>query len=129
MNGDDGLFGPMMRHGGTMGYPGNAHDAGTSSVEWAILALAIAILVIVTLLLLDAFLRWRQMGSFRGVPGGHDEPLAILRLRYARGEIAHAEYSQALADLGASHGRIAVPTDNAETTTEEAQPKRRRGRK
>ena len=118
-----------MRHGGIMGYPGNAQSAGTSSVEWAILGLAIAILVITTLLLLDAFLRWRHMQRFRSGQSGHDEPLAILRLRYARGEIAHDEYSQTLANLGASHERTAVSTDNAETTTEEAQPKRRRGRK
>jgi uncharacterized membrane protein len=105
------------------------HDAGTSLVEWAILGLAIAILVFTTLLLLDAFLRRRHMRRFRAGQSGHDEPLAILRLRYARGEIAHDEYSQALADLSAPNERAAVPTDDAETTTEEAQPKSRRGRK
>ena len=129
MNGYQEMFGPMMRHGGIMGYPGNAQSAGTSSVEWAILGLAIAILVITTLLLLDAFLRWRHMRRFRRGQSGHDEPLTILRLRYARGEIAHDEYSQALADLGSSHEHTAMPADNVETTPEEAQPKRRRGRK
>lgn len=126
MNGNEDSLGPMLRHGGNMGGPGGA---GTSSVEWWILGLAIAILVIVSLLLLDAYLRWRHMRRVRAGQSSHDEPLAILRLRYARGEIAHDEYSQALANLGASHGRTAVSTDNAETTTEEAQPKRRRSRK
>ncbi len=129
MNGNQDLLGPMLRHGGTMGYPGNAHDAGTSSVEWAILGLAIAILVIATLLLLDAYSRRSNTRRFQSGQSGHDEPLAILRLRYARGEIARDEYSQALADLGAFHEHTAAPADNTETTPEEAQPKRRRGRK
>ena len=129
MNENQGLFGLMLRHGRTNGYPPYMHDAGTSSVEWAILGLAIAILVFTTLLLLDAFLRRRHMRRFRAGQSGHDEPLAILRLRYARGEIAHDEYSQALADLGSSHEHTAMPADNVETTPEEAQPKRRRGRK
>lgn len=129
MNGHESLFAPMMRHGETYGYSPHMHDAGASSIEWAILGLAIAILVIATLLLFDAFLRWRHMRRFRRGQSGHDEPLTILRLRYARGEIAHDEYSQALADLGSSHEHTAMPADNVETTPEEAQPKRRRGRK
>jgi uncharacterized membrane protein len=129
MNGDNSLFGQMMRHGGGFGYPGSTHEAGTSSVECAILGLAIAILVIVTLLLLDAFLRRRQMRRFRAGHGGHDKPLEILRLRYARGEISHDEYSQALADLGAIEGSATTPVERPETTEEEAQPKHRRGRK
>jgi uncharacterized membrane protein len=125
MNRDQGLFGPMMRHGGTYGYPSHMHDAGTSSLEWAILGLAIAILAIVTLLLLDAYLRRRQM---RRLSSGQDEPLAILRQRYARGEIAHDEYSQALADLGTLEGSAATPAEKAKPTAEDDQPKRRRGR-
>ena len=115
-----------MRHGGTYGYPTHMHDGGTSSVEWVILGLAIAILVLVTLLLLDACSRRRRMRRFRH---GHDEPLAILRLRYARGEIAHDEYSQALTDLGTSEGSAATLVETANTQAEEDQPKRRRGRK
>ena len=129
MNGDNSLLGPMMRHGGGLGYPGSAHEAGSSSVEWAILGLAIAVLVIVALLLLDAFLRWRHMRRFRTGQSGHDEPVAILRLRYARGEITHDEYSQALADIDAIKVSAAMPVERVETTGEEAQPKRRRGRK
>jgi uncharacterized membrane protein len=116
----------MMRHGGTYGYPTHMHDAGTSSVEWVILGLAIAILVVVTLLLLDACLRRRQIRRFRH---SHDEPLAIVRLRYARGEIAHDEYSQALTDLGTSEESAAALVEKANTKAEEDQPKRRRGRR
>lgn len=129
MTGDHSFIGPMMRHGGGLGYPGSAHEAGTSSIEWAILGLAIAILAIVTLLLLDAFLRRRHMRRFRAGRSGHDKSLEILRLRYARGEIAHDEYSQTLADLGTTQGSATTPVERAETTAEEAQPKHRRGRK
>ena len=53
MNGYQGLYGPMMRHGGTFGYSSQMHDGGTSPVEWAILGVVIAILVVVLLLLVD----------------------------------------------------------------------------
>jgi Predicted membrane protein len=129
MNGDNSLFGQMMRHGGGFGYHGSAHEAGTSSVEWAILGLAIAILAIVTLLLLDALLRRRHMRRFRAGQSGHDKSFEILRLRYARGEIAHDEYSQTLADLGTTQGSATTPVERTETIEEEAQPKHRRGRK
>jgi uncharacterized membrane protein len=126
MNEDDSMFGPMWRHGGEMGNPGYMHEAGTSPVEWAILGLAIAILVIVTLLLLDACARRRQM---RRSQVGRDEAVAALRLRYAQGAIGQNEYSQALAELGAPEGSATEPVEKAKTTAEEAQPKRRRGRK
>ncbi|MGC9974934.1 MAG: SHOCT domain-containing protein [Gaiellaceae bacterium] len=129
MNGHNSVFGPMMRHGETYGYSLHVHDAGPSPIEWAILGLAIAILVIASLLLFDVCQRRRRRQRFWSDQGGHDKPLAILRLRYARGEISQDEYSQALADLSASHEPTAVPADNAETKPEEAQPKRRRGRK
>jgi len=125
MNGDDSLFGPMMRHGGGMDYPGYAHDAGTNPVEWAILGLAIAILVIVTLLLLDVCARRRKM---RRSQSGQDEAVSALRLRYAQGEIGQDEYSQALTNLGVIEGSATMPVEIVETTGEEAQPKRRRGR-
>lgn len=120
------MFGPMWRHGGEMSSPGYMHEAGTSPVEWAILGLAIAILVIVTLLLLDAYARRRQLRRSRS---GQDEAVAALRLRYAQGAIGKNEYSQALAELGAPEGRATEPVEKAKSIAEEAQPKRRRGRK
>jgi hypothetical protein len=105
------------------------HDGSASPIEWAILGLAIAILVIAGLLLFDAWQRRRRRRRFWSGKSGPDRPLAVLRLRYARGEISRDEYSQALADLAASQEHTAVPADTAEITPEEAQPKRRRGRK
>ncbi|MGD0272257.1 MAG: SHOCT domain-containing protein [Gaiellaceae bacterium] len=120
------LLGPMMRHGGAFGVQEHVHGAGTSCVEWAILGLTIAILVGVVLLLADRcrhrrhhrLLGWNQ-------PGGFDKPLAIVRMRYSRGEMSREEYQQALEDLGAS------PEQKAEPVTEPAEkaPRRRRGGK
>lgn len=119
------LFGPMMRHGSNMGYPGNAHSAGTSSVEWAILGLAIAILIGVVLLLADRSKHGhRHHGHGWGPSGGFDKPLTILRLRYSQGEITRDEYLQASRDLGGAPQQEESPA--AEHPPAES---RRRGRK
>ena len=126
MNGDQGLFGPMMRHPGTFGYRSGMHDGGTSSVEWAILGIVIAILVVVLLLLADRYRHWRK-------PRGHDwsqhgsssdEPLAIVRSRYARGELTREDYLQSIGDLGAAPEAGDTPAG----TEPEKKPRRRRER-
>ena len=121
-----GLLGPMMRNGGIFGNQQSPHDTGTSSVEWAILGLAIAILVGVVLLLAD---RCRHRRHHRHLgwdqPGEFDKPLAIVRIRYSRGEMSREEYLQALEDLGASPEQKAVPA----VTPPEGEKPRRRGRK
>jgi uncharacterized membrane protein len=121
-----GLLGPMMRHGDIFGNQQHLHDTGTSSVEWAILGLAIAILLGVILLLADRC-RHRQHHRHLGWdhPGGFDKPLAIVRMRYSRGEMSREEYLQALEDLGASPEQKAAPV----TEPPEGKPPRRRGRK
>jgi uncharacterized membrane protein len=112
------MLGPMMRHGETYGYSSHMHDAATNSIEWAIFAMTIAILVAVLLLLAAHCRRWRYFHGF-------DKPLALLRLRYAKGEITHDEYLQSLQDLDLS------PAENtaAETPAPETKPVRRRDRK
>ena len=120
MNGDQGLFGLMMRHGGAYG-----HEAGTSSVEWAILGIVIAILVVVLLLLADRC-RHRRHHHLHGWDQ-HDAPgelLAIVRMRYARGEMTREEYLQSVNDLGAPPGGEETP----EIAAPETKPRRRRGR-
>ncbi len=114
MNGSQGQFGPLMRHGGTYGYPAHMRDAGTSSVEWAILGIVIAILIVVVLLLVD---RCRHR-SYHGRHGwAHhdesDEALATVRMRYSRGETTRKEYLQLLDDLGASPGGNKTPKNAA----------------
>lgn len=125
MNGQQSLLGPMMRHGGVFGYPEHAHETGTSSIEWAILGLTIAILIGIVLLLAD---RCRHShcrhGHGWGHHGGFDKPLSILRLRYSQGEITRDEYLQASRDLG-------VSPQHEESPAVEQPPAapRRRGRK
>ena len=126
MNGNQGLFGQMMRHG-IFGDSSRMHDAETSSVEWAILGIVIAILVVVGLLLVD-HCRYRRLHrrhgwDHHGVP---DEPSAIARTRYARGELTREEYLQLLGDLGAPPGEKETTPENA---VAETKPRRRRGRR
>jgi len=124
MNGDQGLFGQMMRHGGAYGYHSNMHDAGTSSVEWAILGIVIAILILVLLLFADRCRHrhehrrhgWDQHGA------AADEPLTIVRMRYSRGEMTREEYLLSLGDLGAPLGGNEPP----ESTEPAKRPRRRR---
>jgi len=125
MNGQQSLLGPMMRHGGVFGYPQHAHETGTSSIEWTILVLTIAILIGVVLLLAD---RCRHRHCHHehgwGPNGGFDKPLSILRLRYSQGEITRDEYLQASRDLGVS------PQQEEPPAAEQAPAApRRRGRK
>jgi uncharacterized membrane protein len=121
-----GFLGPMMRNGGIFGAQPQPHNTGTSSVEWAILGLAIATLVGVVLLLAD---RCRHRRHHRHLgwdqPDGFDKPLAIVRMRYSRGEMSREEYQQALEDLSASPEL--KPTAAPEPP--EKAPSRRRGRK
>jgi len=124
MNNNQGLFGPMMRHGGNFGLQEHAHGAGTSCVEWAILGLTIAILIGVVLLLAD-HCRHRRHHHHLGWdhPGGFDKPLAIVRMRYSRGEMNREEYLQALDDLGVSTEQKAEPANEPAAKP----PRRRRG--
>jgi uncharacterized membrane protein len=125
MNGNQGLFGQMMRRG-VFGDSSRMHDAGTSSLEWAILGIVIAILVVVLLLLVDRC-RHRRLHRQRGWGhhGALDDPSAIAGARYARGELKRDEYLQLLDDLGAPPGENDAPPENAAA---EIKPRRRRGR-
>jgi uncharacterized membrane protein len=114
----------MMRHGDMLGYGQHGHEAGTSSIEWAIFGLTIAILVGVVLLLADRCRHRRHHHHGWGHHGGFDKPLAILRLRYSQGEITRDQFLQASRDLGAA------PESAEPEMAEPPPPKpRRRGRK
>jgi hypothetical protein len=85
-----GLFPVYMRHGG-----------GSHPLAWVIFGLLVVVLISVTVLLAAHFTggppRWKRLAFAGGAP----EPLALLRMRYARGEIARDEFLQASMDLGA----------------------------
>lgn len=128
MNRYGGFPGPLLRPGRNFELHRQMHEAGGRPIEWAIFALAIVILVVVLLLLADSCRRRRfrrQMG-WHG-PGGFDKPLAIVRMRYSRGEIGREEYLQTLEDLGAAPEQKAAPA--APEAVKGGAPPRRRGRK
>ena len=122
MNGNEGPFGQMMRRGGAYGYSGHMHDGGASSIEWAILGIVVAILVVVLLLLADRCRHRRHLRQH--VWGSPAEPLAIVRTRYSRGELTREEYLQQLDDLGAPP----PANEAAESEAPETKPRRRRNR-
>lgn len=55
-------------------------------------------------LLVYALIR-RERGSASNPGTGADDPLAILRVRYARGEITHEEFARIKGDLGLKTAR------------------------
>ena len=98
---DDPRFGgPLFHRGGLFG-PGAYHHGGGHPLEWAILGVTIAILVVVTALLVLR-LAGRSRPGWRkfAFPGGPPDPAGLLRLRYARGELSRDEFLQASSDLG-----------------------------
>jgi uncharacterized membrane protein len=100
------------------------HDGGTHSLAWVIFALLLVLLLLVIVsLALDTYYRsqgpkpvtkWLPPGPPGMFPGGR--ALAVLDVRYARGQIGRKEYLQAREDLGGA------PEDAVETPTEVIPP-------
>ncbi len=102
------------------------HDGGTHSLAWVIFALLLVLLLIaIVSLALDAYYRtqggsrpyfkWLPPGGPPGfAPGGR--ALAVLDMRYARGEVSRKDYLRAREDLGAP------PDLDDEMTTEVQAP-------
>jgi uncharacterized membrane protein len=114
MHGDQPPFPPGGGPGGgpfPYGHPGfghgfleHGHHHGPGPLAWAILAILLAVLIVSLVNLGLGLARGRgRRWPGGGFPGGSslDRALALLRLRYARGEISRDEYLQASADLGA----------------------------
>ncbi len=88
---------------------GHEHHSG-HPLAWVLFALLLLVLLLVVANLVATLTR-RRSGPWRGGPwgpgprlgpgGGLDEASAILRVRYARGEIAREEFLQASEDLAA----------------------------
>jgi hypothetical protein len=103
-------FPPQGRFGHGFVVPGHPLDSGTSSVEWAIFALVLAVLLLVAANLALAWAARTPRGAapspapppgFGGGPrrGG---PFAVLGERYARGEIDRDEFLRTADDLRAA---------------------------
>ena len=100
------------------------HHDGSHPLAWLIFALLLIVLVLLIVHLVQGLTRrhhrpWMgPRGTFTAPwPGRQfmvdtphlEEPLAILRLRYARGEISRDEFVQASTDLGAPPGAEPAP--------------------
>jgi uncharacterized membrane protein len=105
------------------------HSGGTSDLAWVIFGLLLALLLLaIVSLALDAYYRSQGPRPFTKVlppgmaPGGR--ALAVLDVRYARGEISRKDYLRTREDLGTP------PEADADATTEvQPPPPGRRWRK
>jgi uncharacterized membrane protein len=114
MNNDTPPFGQGQGRGFFMRVPGNfdggGHHGGPGALGWVIFALQLLMLVALTVLLVRAF-------RFAGPPPGRfvmhrrgpRDPLAHVRMRYARGDISREEYLQTTRDLGGEPEEAPTP--------------------
>ncbi len=95
------------------------HDHGGHPLAWVIFAPLLLVLLLLVVWLVQQLTRERGREPFgpppwpfstHRVPPAHlEEPLSVLRLRYARGEISREEFLQASADLGGAGGPAPEP--------------------
>ena len=98
-------------YGGGRGFGGGFltyHEGGPGAFGWTVFALQLVLVLGVAWLLASVVLRGR-IGRRAAAPplaagGPAGDPLGVLRMRYARGELGRDEYLQASADLGAPPG-------------------------
>ena len=76
------------------------HGGGPHPLAWVIFALLLVVLVALAALI-AAQLAGRRKPPWRLAGAGPADPLAVLRFRYARGELSREEFLQASQDLGA----------------------------
>ena len=83
----------------------NFHEhAGNTSLEWATFALVLLIALTLGALIVARLARGghRRHGQFR--MHGRPDPLEVVRMRFASGQITRDEYLQATSDLTAHPG-------------------------
>jgi hypothetical protein len=116
---------PFRNRGGTFLDPAY-HHGGPSALAWTIFALQLLLVLGLAALLVSALAgpRLRPWASpFPGpsrppggpTPGRHD-PLEVVRMRYARGELSRDDYLQATRDLGGTPADEAPTTELKDTT-------------
>lgn len=83
------------------------HGGGNSSLAWATFSLVLLLVLAFGAVLIAHAARgprqWqRRMAFAPGPPHGPLDPLELLRIRYARGEISREEFLQGTSDLASS---------------------------
>ncbi len=85
------------------------YQGGTSTLAWVTFALVLLLVLTVFALLVARFASGGRRGRGRGhfgprmrMRGGPPDPLEILRMRFASGQISREEYLQATSDLTAA---------------------------
>lgn len=97
-------------------FGGGTHDW----LLWVLFALVLVLLLLSIASLLASSLRPRLMPALAGPriageAGAAAEPLAIVRDRYARGDISREEFLTATSDLTAATPSAEAPTETIET--------------
>jgi uncharacterized membrane protein len=122
---------PFRGGGGFVEHAG--HHGGPHALAWVIFALLLALLLLaIVSLAIDAyyrsqggsrpFFKWVPAGGPGLAPGGR--ALAVLDMRYARGELSRKDYLRAREDLGTP-----LDVDDEATTEVQVPPPGRRSRK
>ena len=107
-----GPYGPAPGRGFYLEPHHYEHGGGPHPLAWAIFALLLALVVGLALaaiarLAAGGLPHRRRLAPAGTVPVG--EPLAVLRSRYARGDISREEFLQASEDLGGRPGPLDEP--------------------
>jgi hypothetical protein len=103
--GPDGPLGPGNPRGVFIDPAGFPHHGGPSALAWAIFALVLALVVGFAIAFLVGLAtrrgpRWNHLVPVGGPRFGPPfDPLTVLSMRYARGEIGRDEFMQATDDL------------------------------
>ena len=87
------------------------HENGGDPHMWGWLFLLIVAALLIGLAVFLAVRYAGRQASFPAAAGtaAIDQPLAVLRMRYARGEVSRDEFLQASEDLGGPPGPVVQP--------------------
>lgn len=89
-------------------YPYYEHHHGPGAFGWIFFALFLVTLALLAAAAIRWFLADRARPAQPALPG--DDPLATLRMRYARGEIGRDDFLRANEDLGGPPPAAALPS-------------------
>jgi len=91
------------------------HQQGPTALDWVTFALVLLLVLAAAAVLASWFADRRRVRGAPALaaPGGSADPLDVLRIRYARGEIGRDEFVQATSDL-APHAADATDAPTVE---------------